>query len=67
MLDGLELFSLGYSWVGSKAFAVPSRFHRAHKFAAEGPLVRFHAGLEDVNDLKADLTAGLERLTHNNS
>ena len=63
MLDGFELFGLGYSWGGYESLAVPSRFHRSHKFAAEGPLVRFHAGLEDVDDLKADLAAGLERLS----
>jgi cystathionine beta-lyase len=62
MLDGFELFGLGYSWGGFESLAVPSRFRRTHEFAAEGPLVRFHAGLEDADDLKADLAAGLERL-----
>ena len=62
MLDGFELFGLGYSWGGFESLAVLSRFHRQHGPAFEGPLVRFHAGLEDVDDLKADLAAGLERL-----
>jgi cystathionine beta-lyase len=30
--------------------------------ALEGPMLRLHIGLEDVEDLKADLAAGLERL-----
>jgi len=63
MLDGLKLFSLGYSWGGFESLAIPSRFHRMHKgFAPEGPVIRIHAGLEDAGDLKADLAAGLERL-----
>jgi cystathionine beta-lyase len=62
MLDGLTLFSLGYSWGGFESLVVPSRFHRAHKPVFEGPLIRIHAGLEDAGDLKADLAAGLERL-----
>ena len=63
MLDGFELFSLGYSWGGFESLVVPSRFHRTHKgVAGDGPVVRFHAGLEDADDLRADLAAGLERL-----
>jgi cysteine-S-conjugate beta-lyase len=62
MLDGMKLFSLGYSWGGFESLIVPSRFHRTYKNAAEGPIIRIHAGLEDADDLKADLAAGLERL-----
>jgi len=29
---------------------------------APGPLIRFHIGLEDTDDLIADLDAGFERL-----
>jgi cystathionine beta-lyase len=62
MLDGLKLFSLGYSWGGFESLVVPSRFRRAQKPFFEGPVIRIHAGLEDAADLKADLAAGLERL-----
>jgi cystathionine beta-lyase len=31
-------------------------------FTAEGPVLRIHAGLEDADDLIADLETGLERL-----
>ena len=64
MLNGLSHFGLGFSWGGYESLAVPSDIHRtAKKFAAEGPVIRIHAGLEDVGDLMADLDAGFGRLT----
>ncbi len=63
MIDGLKLFGIGYSWGGYESLIIPARFSRTHKtFTAEGPVLRIHAGLEDVEDLKADLTSGFERL-----
>jgi cysteine-S-conjugate beta-lyase len=63
MIDGLKHFGLGFSWGGYESLLVPSILHRtAAPFAAKGPLIRIHAGLEDPQDLIADLTAGLERL-----
>lgn len=63
-LDDLELFGLGYSWGGFESLAVPARLGRtrtATNAATPGPLVRFHIGLEAVDDLKEDLAAGLAR------
>jgi len=63
MIDGLKLFGIGYSWGGYESLIIPAHFSRAHKtFMAEGPVLRIHAGLEDVEDLKADLEAGFARL-----
>lgn len=65
MLDGLELFGMGYSWGGFESLALPAdprRVRTATRWAAQGPLVRFHAGLEDTSDLIGDLEAGLRRL-----
>ena len=62
MLDGLTHFGLGYSWGGFESLIIPVRLHRSFPPALEGPLLRLHIGLEDVDDLKADLAAGLERL-----
>jgi cystathionine beta-lyase len=65
MVDGFELFALGGSWGGYESLVLPS--HPAPPRTAvpwnpkEG-LVRFHAGLEDVDDLIRDLEAGLSRL-----
>jgi len=65
MLDHLELFGMGYSWGGFESLILPSDpndVRSATRFAAEGPLLRIHAGLEDVDDLIADLAAGFARL-----
>jgi cystathionine beta-lyase len=63
MLDGLKHFGMGYSWGGFESLIIPSRFSRERKtFAAEGPVLRVHAGLEAVEDLEADLASGFARL-----
>lgn len=65
MLDGLSLFGMGYSWGGFESLILPfdpSAYRTATKWQAEGPAVRLHIGLEDVEDLKADLEAGFARL-----
>ncbi len=65
MLDGLELFGMGYSWGGYESLILPfdpSTYRSATTWEAKGPALRLHAGLEDVDDLKADLDAGFARL-----
>ncbi|MEZ5840608.1 MAG: cystathionine beta-lyase [Hyphomicrobiales bacterium] len=65
MLDGLGLFGLGYSWGGFESLALYADlrgYRTATTWDAEGPLLRFHIGLEDVDDLIADLEAGFRRL-----
>jgi cysteine-S-conjugate beta-lyase len=64
-LDGLELFGLGFSWGGYQSLALPfdcTATRTATRFAPGGPTVRFSVGLEDIEDLKADLDRGFERL-----
>ncbi|MBV9331545.1 MAG: PLP-dependent transferase, partial [Alphaproteobacteria bacterium] len=62
-IDGLDHFGIGFSWGGYESLIVPADIHRtAGKFSAEGPVVRIHAGLEDADDLIADLEAGFERM-----
>ena len=64
MLDGMELFSMGASWGGFESLILPSNpaaIRTATTWDA-GPTVRIHAGLEDTDDLIADLERGLERL-----
>jgi cystathionine beta-lyase len=66
MLDGLSLFGMGYSWGGFESLILPfdpRDYRTATTWEAEGPALRLHVGLEDVNDLKADLEAGFARLT----
>lgn len=65
MLDGLELFGMGYSWGGYESLVVPfnpSSYRTATQWQDEGQALRFHIGLDDVRDLKADIEAGLKRL-----
>jgi cysteine-S-conjugate beta-lyase len=65
MLDGLELFGLGYSWGGYESLALPfdcTHARTATRFAPAGPTVRFSVGFEDIEDLKADLDRGFARL-----
>jgi cysteine-S-conjugate beta-lyase len=65
MVEGLELFGMGYSWGGYESLIIPThpeRYRTATTWQAEGPLLRIHAGLEDPDDLIADLAAGFERL-----
>lgn len=64
MLDNMELFSMGYSWGGFESLILPADpgpIRTATPWNAPGHLVRIHVGLEDVEDLKADLAKGLER------
>lgn len=60
-LDALEIFGLGYSWAGFESLAVPVFLgdRTVAKGAFEGPLIRLQIGLENVEDLKADLSRGL--------
>jgi cystathionine beta-lyase len=65
MLDGLQLFGMGYSWGGFESLILPfnpSAYRTATTWQAQGPALRLHVGLEDVDDLKADLDAGFARL-----
>ena len=61
-LDALGIFGLGYSWAGFESLAVPVFLgdRTIMKENYEGPLVRLQIGLENVEDLKADLARGLE-------
>jgi cystathionine beta-lyase len=65
MLDGLKLFAMGYSWGGFESLIVPfdcKEYRTATKFDPGGPCLRLQIGLEDVEDLKADLDAGFARM-----
>jgi cystathionine beta-lyase len=63
MLNGLSHFGMGFSWGGFESLLIPSHIHRtARPFAADGPVLRVHAGLEDLDDLIADLDRGFDRL-----
>ncbi len=60
-LDALDIFGLGYSWGGFESLAV--HVSLADRTTGErdygGPLIRLQIGLEDVDDIKADIERGL--------
>ena len=65
MLDGLALFGMGYSWGGFESLVIPfncSSYRTATRWEPGGHALRFHIGLEDLEDLKRDLDAGFTRL-----
>ncbi|GBE43132.1 cystathionine beta-lyase MetC [bacterium BMS3Bbin10] len=65
MLDGLTLFGMGASWGGYESLVIPfdpTPYRTATQWKGEGPALRFHIGLENTEDLKADLDAGFKRL-----
>ena len=62
MIDSLELFGIGASWGGFESLALPTTgfVTRTTGYGAfEGPVARFHIGLEDPGDLIADLDRGM--------
>ena len=64
LIDGLDLFGIGFSWGGYESLAVPTDPHRYRTVTERrdaGPMIRLQIGLEDPDDLIADLAAGLDR------
>jgi len=65
MLDGMQLFGMGWSWGGFESLIIPiypETVQTATKWDAGGPCLRLAIGLEDPGDLMADLTKGFARL-----
>ncbi|WP_050405705.1 cystathionine beta-lyase [Bradyrhizobium embrapense] len=65
MLNALRLFGMGFSWGGFESLAIPfdcSDYRSATKWSPGGPTLRLHIGLENVDDLKADLDRGFAAL-----
>ena len=61
LLDTVRLFGMGYSWGGFESLIIPfdcAPYRTATKWAPGGPALRLHIGLENVEDLKADLEHG---------
>lgn len=66
MLDHLSIFGMGYSWGGFESLIVPfdcRGYRTATRWDPAGLTLRLQVGLEDLEDLKADLRAGLDRLS----
>lgn len=64
LIDGLQHFGIGFSWGGYESLVLPvelDRIRTATQTPLPGPIVRLSIGLEDADDLIADLDAGLAR------
>jgi cystathionine beta-lyase len=64
MVDGFQLFAMGWSWGGYESLCLPitpAKVRTATKWDEPGLMLRLHIGLEGVDDLKADLVAALVR------
>jgi len=63
--DGLRHFGLGASWGGFESLVLPfdpTSYRTATKWEAAGPCLRFHIGLENIDDLIGDMEAGFHRM-----
>ncbi|PHR16602.1 MAG: cystathionine beta-lyase [Sphingopyxis sp.] len=62
-IDALDLFGIGYSWGGFESLALPvdpGKHRTATEWTIKGALVRLNIGLEDPDDLIADLAKAFE-------
>jgi len=65
MIDGMSLFGIGSSWGGFESLVLPvtgTYTRLPDDPGLAGPSLRLHIGLEDTEDLIADLTRGLALL-----
>jgi cystathionine beta-lyase len=56
---------MGFSWGGFESLIIPfdcDQYRTATKWSPGGPTLRLHIGLENVDDLKADLERGFAAL-----
>lgn len=63
-VDEMELFKMGYSWGGYESLILPSdpkRIRTATPWTSDENLFRIHAGFENTEELKDDLSKGIER------
>ncbi len=65
MMDNLVYYGMGYSWGGFESLLIPiapKKIRTASEWKYTGQALRIHVGLENIDELIADLERGLERL-----
>lgn len=62
MVESLRLFAIGASWGGFESLVLPGTPLRSVRPWQGGEVIRLHVGLEDADDLIADLARGLRHL-----
>lgn len=64
-LNKMELFKMGYSWGGYESLIIPllaEKIRTVNKWQAEGSGFRIFCGMENIDDLKADLEVAFARI-----
>jgi cystathionine beta-lyase len=61
-VNALDLFGIGFSWGGYESLVLPVDPHRTVSEEPAANLVRLHIGLEDPEDLIADLERAFDQL-----
>lgn len=65
LVENMQHFKMGFSWGGYESLILGifgiEKIRSATKWDSSKPLIRLHIGLEDPEDLIADLSAGFER------
>ena len=62
MVNNLEMFGIGASWGGFESLISEANYKRSVSSRLNGRVMRIYAGVEDTNDLLADIERGFERL-----
>ena len=63
-VNNLTLFKIGFSWGGAYSLCLPYRIKQMRQdWQHDGILVRFNIGLEDAQDLIADIEQALNKLS----
>ena len=64
-IEGMAQFKMGFSWGGYESLITATmkvqNLRTATTWPHSGPLIRLHIGLEDVEDLQADLETAFSR------
>lgn len=70
MVDGYRYFKIGASWGGFESLVIPAypaQLRTATAWTEPGFVLRYHVGLEALEDLLEDLQEGFERLRDKSS
>ncbi len=65
MVDSYRYFKIGASWGGFESLVIPAypaQMRTTPPWTETGFVLRYHVGLEDPDDLIADLKDGFSRL-----
>ncbi len=62
MVNNLRLFGIGASWGGYESLISEGNFKRTVSQRPDGRVIRVYAGIEDIDDLLADIKDGFERM-----